>query len=394
MVMKNSIIKFFAVLVVIALTVSFAACSINNSGIDDVKRSIPDGVGYPELSEERIRIEEKSNMAYNNILKSFEISDNEMVFDDIFAGAYLNDEGKLVVLITSSSDFESATAVLKDRAKDTDLLFEETKYSYAHLNELMKQLNGVYLENYLNPDSIWSQVTGFSLFDDKNCITVEILAINDSKIKRFASEVNDSEVIRFKNSNDFLVNEATYPGGYASGGSIGYRAHRYLGNNQWEYGFVTCGHGRTSGQNITNSNGTVIGTCTNALQYNSYLDAAFVKTATGYDTSRYTSYGYYLSGSYALPAQNSTIYKEGQQTGWSSGTVLSNSTSQTVSGIAMIDVLTSNYNSDGGDSGSVVYTPSNIIVGVHIAGPAGGGAGTRVVTKAGNISTYINVQPD
>jgi hypothetical protein len=232
--------------------------------------------------------------------------------------------------------------------------------------------------------------------DDKNCIAVEILNIDDSKIERFKYEANDSKAITFVASDGFSTDEATFPGQHLSNGggsSIGYKAQRYLGNNDWEYGFVTAGHAIMRFQNATQQNNIIVGTCTDR-KYDGALDAAFVRTNSGYTTSRYTLNGYYISGSWTVPAVNSTVYKEGSSTGWTSGKVISNSTNQTISGIFCTDILSANYNSLPGDSGGIVYTPSGSVVGIHKAGPTGGGTGTRYVVKAGNISAYLNVQPN
>ena len=67
------------------------------------------------------------------------------------------------------------------------------EYSNIYLSNLMNRLGVLCAENASNPDSVWSQVRSVS--QGSNCISVEILNLDDSQIGRFKAEVIDSEAI-------------------------------------------------------------------------------------------------------------------------------------------------------------------------------------------------------
>jgi len=382
------------------------------------------------ISEERILMERKSNIAYNNIFNFIMASDDNTEYSGNYAGAYLNEAGKLVVLISTSdftlpeqsafyedksnilgfeiaidseafqrksSSFKAVALELVDVANAEDqnnIVFQDARYSYMYLTELMEQFNKSCQENSTNPKSIWSMITAFSLLDDKNCISFEILSLDTMKIERFKTEVIDSGAIQFVNSEGFAKTEATYPGEAFDTGSIGYKARRSLGNGNYEYGFVTAGHSISQNQIAYQGSSNPVGICT-VSSFASSLDAAFVKTYSGYTTSRTTNHGINIVPSgYTTSAVGSTVYKEGQSASKKQGKVLSTNTSYKVAGVTYTQLLSADYISAGGDSGGIVYDSSNYVVGIHVGGPASGGDGARYVTKASRIDAVLGVYPD
>ena len=202
-------------------------------------------------SEERIRIEHESNIAYNNILNSYLTPEYEYDYNDIYSGAYLNPEGRLVVMITTTPDpmvaqelyggfesnilsdavlfdsetFNKKSVAFKDAAYElfaltkledgTELYFQEAMYSYSYLNSIMEELGNACRQHNNDKDSMWSQVTDFSLHDPDNCISVSILNIDDSKIERFLSEAGYAELFTFKNAEAFYEFAADVYAGHA-----------------------------------------------------------------------------------------------------------------------------------------------------------------------------------
>jgi len=184
------------------------------------------------LSEERIRIEHESNIAYNHIL-------NTSI--DNYAGAYLNPEGRLVVMITATPDPEDAKAIhgkvkktvlsdalligsrafnrLSDAFKDaayalyalsrvedgTKMYFQEVVYSYSYLDSIKEEIGNLCSKHNNDKDSVWSQVSMIYVHVQENCIFIAIVNIDDLKIERILSEVGHAELLSFGNAEGLAV---------------------------------------------------------------------------------------------------------------------------------------------------------------------------------------------
>jgi hypothetical protein len=390
------------------------------------------------VSQERLRRENQANLAHNRILESFgvlyaqKIEDGQDVFrmsenykfDDNYAGAYINSEGRLVVLVaaqdefapvknkegnilspeirisskeylSASDKFRSVTASLEKVARDDSVLFQAVKYSYAHLEDLKSKITSAIGEK---EGGVCKDVVSIEILDNENCVRVNILNINDEKIRMFKENIIDSEAITYATVDHPLCAEATtiYPGNIVynnvTNGSLGYRS-RY-GNEG--YGFVTAAHVLTSigaAAYNTSSSTSLIGYVT-VRQYSGNLDVAFVPTNSNYTMSNKvaSSSGPALGAGYSSPALGTTVYKVGATTGSTSGSITSTNATAVYDGHTIYNTFSANYLSDNGDSGGVVYVP-NLPVGIHVAGPFGGGAGTRYIIKAGKIDVDLGVYP-
>ena len=388
---------------------------------------------------ERLRIESESNTAYNNILNSFFMHEGDYLYHSNYGGAYLNEAGRLVVLIAVSEDtrlhqhplnggmanhlsgeiaigskdfdeqsteFRSAAFALRDLAGTEyggEVVFQETRYFYSDLVVQMNLFNEACAESMMNPDSIWSQVTAFSLLDDKNCISISILNIDDRKVESFKSEVShivdDFDMITFENALDYVHLESFHPGqGFGpslgiANGSIGYRAERQLNGGTTEKGFVTAGHVVTHGTRVYHASGE-FGICT-LSQYNSTMDVAFVRVTDHNLMSSTTNSGIAITATAVTPAVNSWVTKDGRSTGLTSGSVTSVITSLPLHYVNMViqNVIRSNYLSTGGDSGAIVFDNVNRVAGVHIVGTQNGGPGDRYFTAATRILALHSITP-
>ena len=376
------------------------------------------------LTEARIRTEHEANIAYNSILNAFLTPENDYEYHENYAGAYLNGEGKLVVLATSfpnpqfyedsqnegiilSDILQIGTEAFNDRPEEfkgaaldlfaladakegVDVFFQEARYSYSYLSDMMYHLSIVCIDNCSNADSIWSQVSGFSLLDDRNSISIKILNIDETKIEQLLSEVDCEELLCFENAEAFAEPQLSmWAGHVVNAGSIGYRARRYdSGSGVYQYGFVTAGHAIQKSQDAMKGT-TKIGVCRDS-KVDAYMDAAFVEADSGWTMEVQTSYGYTIVPGLQLPTNGTSIFKEGNKTGRTYGTVVSNNTISCYSNaITLYNLVESGYNSDNGDSGGIVYTSSNVVVGVHIQGVPNGVTGARYATAATRIYTGI-----
>jgi streptogrisin B len=126
----------------------------------------------------------------------------------------------------------------------------------------------------------------------------------------------------------------------------------------------------------------------------SSLDAAFVQTNPGYAMTNKVmgSLGASLVAGYLNPVVGTTVNKAGATTGLTSGYIISSNTSANYDGKIITDLYEADYLSASGDSGGVVYT-SDWPVGIHVAGPAYGGEGSRYFVKASRIDTGMAAYP-
>ena len=345
--------------------------------------------------DKRILTEQQSIAAYENVLHSFSTPGSDVRYPDHYAGAYIDTSGKLVILIAPSgySGFGEASSAFREfaGAENTKVvLFREVLHSYSVLLALMEQFNDAFLSNLSNPDSIWSHVTGFALHEDLNCISVEILDIDDSKIERFKAEASASAAVEFKNSRRSSVAESLHPGMMANTGSIGFRAR--MGEF---YGFVTAGHNTSTDSSVYRRER--IGTCVTAI-VDSTLDGAFVRTDEWIGEIENTTHmGRLLSGINTNPIQGATVFKEGRATGLTIGNIIStNATHQyrLYNGAVTItrtNILVADYRSAANDSGGVVYDANNLVLGIHLAGPPRGLPGERLVEKVCTLQNVLGV---
>ena len=381
------------------------------------------------LTEARIRTEHEANIAYNNILNAFLTPENDYEYHENYAGAYLNGEGELVVLATSfpnpqidedsqnegnilsdilrigteafndrSEEFKGAALelyALADAKEGVDVFFQEARYSYSYLSDMMYQLSIICLDNCSNADSIWSQVPGFSLLDERNRICIKILNIDETKIERLLSETNCEELLCFENAEAFAEPQLSMWAGHivtgTKHGSIGYRAQRYNSSSgTYQYGFVTAGHVISKNQNAMKGT-TKIGVCRDS-KLDANMDAAFVEADSGWTMEVQTSYGYTIVPGLQLPTNGTSIFKEGNSTGRTYAKVISNCATSIYTSLgALYNLIESDYYSYEGDSGGIVYTSSNVVAGVHIQGPGGTGTvGARYATAATRIYAGIS----
>lgn len=323
----------------------------------------------------------ESNIAYNEMLNSFsetrlgrslvtlEDLNNEAVYPDFYAGAYLNGNGELVVLLTE--DTNAARASIRSAAKKSDVLFASAQYAYADLTASMNCINEK-VKNRANEHAIASEIVSAGLSDQENTVTVWIKDIDDAKIAQFRQYICDEPWIVFANS----TGPATPDAGtlYAGQGievvgvssySFGYRCKRNGVN-----GFLTAAHGLSVGKTVR-SGATEIGKVT-ARKLSGSVDVSFVEiTNSSYTLSNvvcYTKGAKTLrSGSLMIAAVGSRVNMSGGVTQTTSGIVKQVNYSDTISNVYLTNMSTADYGRAKGDSGAVVYSndASPYICGVH-----------------------------
>jgi streptogrisin B len=154
--------------------------------------------------------ESKSALQYDKLMDSFEKTEtDELIYPDYYGGAYINDNGNLVVCAVAENAKEQKAALksIQEDVGSSDFEVKYVTYSYNALEEMMELLNE-YKQN--NPDSqITKNSFGHYLSDRDNTIVVELSDVNDEMISLFQKEVTDSPMITFVNSGGQGVNCAT-----------------------------------------------------------------------------------------------------------------------------------------------------------------------------------------
>jgi len=374
----------------------------------------------------RLASEKSSILAHKNIMNSFLSEDNRLFYHANYAGAYLNPNKRLVVLIApdqeqkdkkhgahvhnlltepvafNSSAFRRQSEKFQEIAYTfvslagheniSNIHFQKALYSYEYLTGLMTHFNYYFLRSYSDPASIWYYVTGFTLHDDRNIISVEILNFDDLKETRFRAEVIDSNATVIQNSRASVFAESLHAGMRANIGSIGFRARM----NDTNYrGFVTAGHNVRAGTPVYRRGRIGVGIVSIV---DSTLDAAFVRTddIVG-EISNTTHTGRLISDINVHPLVGSTVFKEGRETGLTVGTLISANATHRYTlhhghvSVRRQNLIIADYISAANDSGGIVYDINGHVFGIHIAGPAHGQSGERLIENVTDIQNILNV---
>ena len=137
------------------------------------------------------RVEQKSLAVYADLCDSFYTLEKGRQFPDNYAGVYLNENKELVILIASQNR-ELVLSEMEDYVNAVnadDIIFETATYTHSYLSNLMRQFESEWISEGENPESVWCQIPSISFLEDKNCIVIRIIDIDDTKIERFKSEI-------------------------------------------------------------------------------------------------------------------------------------------------------------------------------------------------------------
>jgi len=414
------------------------------------------------ISAERLANQEVSNLAYSKILEHYgqeaymlpeeAESGNPSIlrttpdYGDVYAGAYLNEDGQLVVLladpdgskastkpisadrpnilseeiVSGSAAFKALPAAMKAEANEllavsgkSTLIFQKAKYSYDYLTALKEMLSAEFSAKRDDPESIWSEVACIALLDDGNRIRVDIVDLNQEKSARFSNEAHMTGAIVLNHVENYPTDLSVaihcgtpiYPqlGSTYSNGSIGYPAIRYRSSGN-EVGFVTAAHVFNSvGTPISYASGSSIAWAkipdNDATRNAGTIDASFLKITNNFayvSNKILTASGRTLVNGFVSPAVGTYVGKAGKTTDLTYGYVTS--ISSEFSGIE--NLIETSCHGEGGDSGGILFSVEDGNLGV-IAGIVKGrnyniNSGSTInsyFTKASEIYSVLNVYP-
>lgn len=306
-------------------------------------------------------------------------------YPDYYGGCYMSNEGRTVFKVVKGY-VNFARKDLEARVGTSCFDIEECEYSYNSMENILRELDYKFFSKEFDKKRHSLGWLGYGINNKDNVIEIELRECTDGSIARFKSEVMDYPNFRFEVGYEFTnkwddsnsklkenkvttrnVTGLTMGGEIwclGSKGSIGYRAK----NSSNEVGFVTAGHVSSLFTNVSLTlGGTEIGYAEQSVVGG--IDAAFISLYPGYEiTSTVTAHGM-NSIMTTLPIvliENSGVGKEGASTFYTTGKVLETGRRITNNGVAINNVTVTDYDSDGGDSGGIVFdTTFRRLAGVH-----------------------------
>ncbi len=269
--------------------------SCNNDFIVDEAPTISQIRAHEIMASPDVSFQMKANIAFNRLLDSFNNkvsrSDNqEQEYPDYYGGAFINDQGILVVNIYQPERNIKATT-LQSLAQDNSIITKPCDYSYNYLLGLIQKIRKYKASN---PNAkLTKQFCMTVLKEVENRVYVYLSNCDTTTIQSFKENISDSPAICFfkgKKSEKQAANNINPGNGIyyqdSNGthtGSMGYRAKR---NNV--IGIVTAGHvARAKGIKLYSSfNGTskYFGE-SEYIVLSGAVDACFIKTYSGFEGS-------------------------------------------------------------------------------------------------------------
>lgn len=355
---------------------------------------------FSDITSENVQ--DEVLMEYNNLMESYITEPGkEPDYPDYYAGAYVDSEGTLTVCTTSTA--KKIKNKIYDATDSKELKIEKKENSYDELLEV-KSFIEEKISSVSNEKGVVGDICAVAIDDKNNVVVVEVRNLDELKQRNLESLFGDSEQIEYKNrhkdikpvSKSLSAGMSTY---YSSDGwrhlySIGYKAFRLTSSGEYQYGFVTAGHGNSVGCTMK-YDGDEIGKIT-GREFSGSVDASFVQVTNSeyemtnniYYTEDVANGGYYLS---YLPV-GYPVYKVGATTQLTSGEVTYSSITiyYTDNLGTFTDFLDTSLISSGGDSGGLVFAPYDndfMVVGILDASDDTSSS----VCKCGNIEDAMGV---
>lgn len=345
-----------------------------------------EGTAKQERLNNEIEANEQYQQLLDNLAETTNTNTRRSASQDYYGGAYINDDGNLVVCVTD--DYAANSNAIQAYTGNDEIIIETVDYTYATLEQEQTKITELYeamreasevtatdssksASQYAAEDMVAS-IRSTYIDEEKNIIVVEIENLTTDKIAVFQELFSDEDFVEFAEGYKNTTTADWNPGrkiytSTGSGLSTGYPVYFTNSDGELERGFVTAGHGYEEGDIVYRSSGgkNVLGVCI-ASAFSGDTDAALIQiTSSSYDISEETYYdGMTLSStSYSLPAQGSTIYKEGATSEQTYGTVSSRSVTVYYEEATVTDMLKTTALNLNGDSGGVAYTASGSVVG-------------------------------
>lgn len=343
----------------------------------DIELTIPD-----DYSNEFFAAQHESVQIYNQILEGFNINstqfsalsatETEDIYPNYYGGAYINDEGNLVVLLT---DINAENTAEMNAVAGASLLYEQCNVSYNEMCDMIELLS-----DYI-PIFEEQGITIASVSDNimHGCVDVSVVDLTLEKEKIICDMVDCSFINFTEGQLPQNCAGMELGGGYKivnkadnTYSTIGFSAKR-----NGVKGFVIAGHACSNLGDTFTYNGVPIGSATKTAYYGgSTADAAFVTASSVVTPINYLINGKEIVGiDISLPI-NAAVYSYGATSGYRNGLVTSTNATFSNGTYTFKNQCMAKYSSEGGDSGGpVIYfdraprvNPECYIVGITVAG--------------------------
>lgn len=282
------------------------------------------------------------------------------VYPEYYGGSYVDENGKLVVLLTSSETATRSVGNLRGSLPESNVIYKSCTYSYNALNTLVARITE---KAKSGVSFIYNNVGMFGVDDETNSVMVGLYDNSADVIAQFRSSVADSPALHFVQCSpiqNHALNCADSIGATLSRASVGYRAKDKSGN----LGIVTAGHFIVANQQLCDPiSFKAIGVCTQSRLDDGLIDAAFCKVeVASYMPTNRIAYmtnptADTLSVDLAQPPANLYVNMVGMRSKRQSGKVYIASMNVVDSNQKRIltDVIIAEYATQHGDSGGIVY---------------------------------------
>lgn len=355
---------------VLMCLVTFAVLIMGSSPSNNITiKAMENLISVKELDIEFCENQSAGIEEYQRLLTSFNEENDmrgvcEQIYDENYGGAYIDEEGNLVVQLVDSSNEE--VEELKENTGNSNIKIENCEYAYNELIYVITEINDN-LDYLLENEVIISE-----MYEDvyNNCVIICIKDFTDDK-EKIIRKIIDSPCMEFKEESIRTEEEIEVKGGDKITNSEGISTVGFCADRNGVEGFVIAGHaGKTLYQEICISS-VVIGSVSKTAYYNkTTADAAFVtKSRNASTTPKIGTYKcHYLGTDISDFPVGALVHKYGEKTGLTSGYILSNyytshNSDEDSNGYYFLNQTTASYTSDGGDSGGPVFIVKDVVNG-------------------------------
>ncbi|MGB3182197.1 MAG: hypothetical protein WBB45_12455 [Cyclobacteriaceae bacterium] len=384
-------------------TIGMYSCS--DTALDDVDSHVSDiqteksevPIGDPEADADfqwkAIQQMDRINARFQNV--PLGPGDTNFPYPGYYGGAYINDDGKLVVYVKGNSD--KLKRKVYELVGDEDVIIRRANHSMGTLNKIMNNLNAFKADPAnASKSANWNS---YSMRDADNEILVLLDNYSDAEVKNFRKNVMNHPAIRFEKSNGQSELEASVQPGCkhfdGNSGTVEAGSYAFRAKYGTRTGMVVSGHVIENKYDPVYDPATLdyVGSCV-VSKFGGSVDAAFVEvTNSSYIPSNLIcNQTNYLSTTTSRPGAGTVVNKVGYKTGRTSGKIISTNASATFLGVNFTNMTSADYVSDGGDSGGIIYTyisssNTRYTVGVH----QGVFNGEKIFSKADLVMSALSV---